>query len=403
MVEMRPISTLNNRSARSKRKVKIRPLPESGLTKFGNWIKEQNWQNVYDATTAHEKAYIFQAELLNKLNDFLPEKLTTFSSDDQVWMTPELKQLDRRRKREFRKHRKSPKWVHLNSKFEAKSEIAKRNYYKNMIEDLKTSNPGQWYSKLKRMSSHDQHKGETVNVEELSGLDDQKQADAIADRFESVANQYDPLQDFDVLLPPIQEGSDLQIEVLDVYNALLRIKTTTSTVENDIPAKVIKMFAMEIAPPLAHIINTSISRGEFADLWKLETVTPVPKVFPPLLCKQLRKISVFMNFSKVTEQIISEYLVADMKEKFDKSQFGNQKKTGVQHYLLKLIHKILCTLDNNSKGEILAVIANLYDWRQAFDLQCPKLGLESFIRNGVRPALLPLLKNYFQNRKMVVK
>ena len=138
------------------------------------------------------------------------------------------------------------------------------------------------------------------------------------------------------------------------------------------------MFAMEIAPPLAHIINTSISRGEFADLWKLETVTPVPKVFPPLLCKQLRKISVFMNFSKVTEQIISEYLVADMKEKFDKSQFGNQKKTGVQHYLLKLIHKILCTLDNNSKGEILAVIANLYDWRQAFDLQCPKLGLESF-------------------------
>ena len=80
-----------------------------------------------------------------------------------------------------------------------------------------------------------------------------------------------------------------------------------------------------------------------------------------------------------------------MKEKWEKTQFGN------------LINKILCTLDNNSKGEILAVIANLYDWRQAFDLQCPKLGLESFIRNGVRPSLLPLLRNYFQNRRMVVK
>ena len=92
-----------------------------------------------------------------------------------------------------------------------------------------------------------------------------------------------------------------------------------------------------------------------------------------------------------------------MKAKFEKSQFGNQKGTGVQHYLLKMIHKILCVLDNNSKGEILAVIANLYDWRQAFDLQCPKLGLESFMKNGVRPSLLPLLKNYFQNRKMTVK
>ena len=164
------------------------------------------------------------------------------------------------------------------------------------------------------------------------------------------------------------------------------------------PAKVIKMFALEIVP-LAHIINTSV----YANLWKLETVTPVPKIFPPLLSKHLRKISVFMNFSKVTEQIISEYLVADMEEKLDKSQFGNQKQTGVQHYLLKLVHKILCTLDKNSKGDILAVFANLYDWRQAFDLQWPKLGLESFVRNGVRPALLLLLKNYFQNRKMVVK
>ena len=95
--------------------------------------------------------------------------------------------------------------------------------------------------------------------------------------------------------------------------------------------------------------------------------------------------------------------MSDMKATFEKSQFGNQKGTGVQHYLMKMIHTILCKLDNNSKGEILAVIANLYDWSQAFDLQCPKLGLQSFIRNGVRPALLPVLKNYFQNRKMVVK
>ena len=184
---------------------------------------------------------------------------------------------------------------------------------------------------------------------------------------------------------------------------MCKIKTTSSTVKDDIPAKVIKVFALYLGHPLADIIYTSIVRGEFANLWKLETVTPVPKVFPPLTLKHLRKISVFLNFSKIAEQVISELLVSDMKEKWEKTQFGNLKGTGVQHYLFKMIHKILCTLDNNSKGEILAVIANLYDWRQSFDLQCPKLGLESFIRNGVRPSLLPLLRNYFQNRRMVVK
>ena len=64
---------------------------------------------------------------------------------------------------------------------------------------------------------------------------------------------------------------------------------------------------------------------------------------------------------------------------------------------MKLIHKILSALDNNSKGEILAVIANLNDWSQAFDLQCPKLGLNSFIRNGVRPGILEYLSQTNNN------
>ena len=90
-------------------------------------------------------------------------------------------------------------------------------------------------------------------------------------------------------LPDIPEGSIPQIEVEDVYKALLRIKTTSSTVANNITAKVIQMVAIYLAQTLRHIIQTSILRGEFANLWKLETVTPVPKVFPTLLCKQLRK------------------------------------------------------------------------------------------------------------------
>ena len=301
------------------------PLPDSGLSQFGEWIAEQTWEKMYKATTAHEKANIFQTLLMSALDEYLPEKITTFSSDDQAWMTPELKQLDRRRKREFRKHRKSPKWTHLDLKLEEKANLAKQSFYKNMIEDLKISNPGQWYSKLKRMSSHDQMKGEVVNVEELSGRSDKDQAEIIADRFESVANRYNPLADTDVILPSIPEGSVHQIEVDTVYKALLRIKTTTSTVANDIPAKVIKLFASDLAAPLRDIIQTSILRGEFANLWKLETVTPVPKVFPPLLCKQLRKISVFMNFSKVTEQILSEYLVEDMRAKLTDRSSATRK------------------------------------------------------------------------------
>ena len=70
---------------------------------------------------------------------------------------------------------------------------------------------------------------------------------------------------------------------------------------------------------------------------------------------------------------------------------------------MKVLDKVLKTVDSNSKKECVAVLATLVDWKQAFPRQCPKLGIDSFIKNGVRPALIPMLVNYFQGREMKVK
>ena len=68
-----------------------------------------------------------------------------------------------------------------------------------------------------------------------------------------------------------------------------------------------------------------------------------------------------------------------------------------------MIHKILTVLDKNEMREKFAVIASYIDWKDAFPRQCPKLGIQSFIQNGVRPSLIPILINYFQDRSMVDK
>ena len=67
-------------------------------------------------------------------------------------------------KREYTKHKRSRKWKILNKDYLEKCEEAKEKYYKDIVEDLKLSNPSQWYSKLKRMSSHDQSKSEESKV-----------------------------------------------------------------------------------------------------------------------------------------------------------------------------------------------------------------------------------------------
>ena len=60
-------------------------------------------------------------------------------------------------------------------------------------------------------------------------------------------------------------------------------------------------------------------------------------------------------------------------------------------------------MDTNNTNEAYAVITHLIDWSQAFDRQCQKLGINSFIENGVRKSLIPVLINYFQDSQMKVK
>ena len=125
-------------------------------------------------------------------------------------------------------------------------------------------------------------------------------------------------------------------------------------------------------------------------------VTPVPKEYPPKSIDQLRNISGLLNLDKVAEKLVSRLIISDMKSSLDPSQYANQPGLSIQHYLIKFIDKILAALDKNSKGESCAVLATLVDWKQAFPRQCPTLGVQSWILNGVRPALIPLLTDFLK-------
>ena len=317
-------------------------------------------------------------------------------------MTQKLKKLDRKRKRIYRKERKSEKWKNLEKQFKKAVKCEKAMFYRNMIADLKTKNPSQWYSSLKRITGFDQ-KSEKVIIQEIHHLSDQQQAEKIADYFSSIPNEYDELKSEDIKIPQFSTDEIVKFHVSQVWLQLTKIKTNKATVRGDLPARLIKEFAAYLAEPFADVINTSLRRGEYPDIYKYEISSPVPKVYPPETVKQMRNISGLLNFDKIMEKMISELMISDMRAKADPCQYGNEKGTSIQHYLISMIHRILTVLDNNSRRETFAVIANLIDWNSAFPRQCPKLGVESFMKNGVRASLIPLLTNYFQDRRMSVK
>ena len=51
-----------------------------------------------------------------------------------------------------------------------------------------------------------------------------------------------------------------------------------------------------------------------------------------------------------------EMVISDMKDTLDPSQYGNQKNLSIQHYLVRLLHRVVSSVDRNSKGEVNAVL-----------------------------------------------
>ena len=65
------------------------------------------------------------------------------------------------------------------------------------------------------------------------------------------------------------------------------------------------------------------------------------------------------------------------------------------------VDRILTLLDNKTDPTV--VIAAMVDWANAFDRQDPTLGIQKFLKMGVRPSLIPVLVSYLTGRKMRVK
>ena len=363
---MEPLNMIDNKAARSYRKVTVRPMPESAMIKYNVEMEKINWGKLFATHSTHEKAVILQSEHVKVVEKCFPEKVIRLSSDDCPWWTEQLQKLHRLKQRVYRKQRKSLKWKTLEKKFQAMKTKAKKSFYLRMVNDMIEKDQNQWYLQLKRLTN----KGKTKDlvVDEISHLSDKEQADTIADHIESVSQEYDHLLTNNIKIPSFPKSSTPHITVEVVTEHLQMIKTKKSTAPGDVPAKLIKAVADHIAAPLADVINSGIRLGQWPDIYKMETITPAPKCYPPKELDNLRPKSNLFNYCKIGEKINGQITVEDMVEKMDPCQFGNLRNTSIQHYLISLIHRLMSSLDRNAKGDIFADCVTLFDYKQAFFL-----------------------------------
>ena len=249
------------------------------------------------------------------VNNIAPEKSRNIASDDKPWFTEPLKTLDKKRRREFNKNRRSERYFRLQKEFKSKCAHSKKKFFNDMVSQVKDSDPSRWYSLLKRISNYDKEKTEELQIDEIGHLSDQEQSEAIADSFDKIGKEYKEIRKEDIEIPNIEDQSYPTFAPWQVKKHFDKVKTNKSTLPGDIPAQIVKNCSQALCIPMSHMINHSIKTGMWPDSYKFETITPIGKQHPVEFLEQLRPISNLPISDKIQESIISELVISDMKEK----------------------------------------------------------------------------------------
>ena len=89
----------------------VRPIKTSDINKFGNWIGTEKFEEVEEKETPDEKVKTFREMMNAKIEEIFPTKQVKVFHRDKEFMTERLHKLQRAKEREYRKNKKSKKYL----------------------------------------------------------------------------------------------------------------------------------------------------------------------------------------------------------------------------------------------------------------------------------------------------
>ena len=115
-----PHTDPSNPPTRVYKTVISRPMPDSKIRQFGQWIVANTWETMEDEDDPNEQVKIFEETLTQKVDECFPQKTTKIGIGDEPFMNSELKTLKRKRMREYRDRGKTDKYDKLKNEFKLK-------------------------------------------------------------------------------------------------------------------------------------------------------------------------------------------------------------------------------------------------------------------------------------------
>ena len=188
------------------------------------------------------------------------------------------------------------------------------------------------------------------------------------------------------------------VTVKEVHNLLENMDKKKATGYDNIPPKILKVAAGELAFPITNFINLSIEASCFPSNLKKSELSPLFKDKDSLLSENYRSLSILPSISKVFQNVFNQQLYEYFTHIFSDLLSAFRKKYGCQHVLTKSIE------DSKSARDIhMHVGLLLLDLSKAFDCLPHRLHICKLHAYGVSRDACSILHSYLSSRFQRVK
>ena len=214
----------------------------------------------------------------------------------------------------------------------------KRTYFDKQKENILAEDAGRnFYKHVRNFGTAERPKLFDVRDLMLPDQSDLQTANVLADYFNRISNEFEPLSQEDI--PCTREKELPELHEYEVAARIRRFRKPKSTVPGDIFPQLVTQFADFLAIPLTDIYNCIITSKEWPLCWKREYVTIIPKKNNPESLGDLRNIACTLLASKIFESYVLDWLKLEVHLR--SNQFGGVKGLGTDHLLVTMWQQIL--------------------------------------------------------------
>ena len=385
-----------------------RPLTTDAKQKIAKWIQNESWCSVSECSSVSLMVEKFCSLVSEKIDELCPAKTFKVNKLDNEFTTPAIKELARKKLREYTKHGNSKLYKHLKRALKIKIKSEGKLFIEKQIA-LAGEKGYKWIrhtASLLARPGDAPLKSFTLPDHLDDGLTALQSAEKIADFFSKISQEYDPLNLEElpdrVRLKLLVDPCDHPVfEEHEVYADLLTAKKTCS-VPGDIPVSILNEFLPEFVNPITKIINATFSSHEWPTMFKKEFGIPIEKVPDPQCEDDLRSIGLTPFISKRMEKLLIKWIWKYIYPHIKPDQLGGLPGCSIVHYVIRMIDFILKHLDKNTKSPS-AVLGVTVDFSKAFNRMSHNIIITILSDLNIPTCALRLIVSYLSGRSMCIR